>query len=146
MRCLEISHRRPGARAAQPRAVNLPEFSALVWIRPRGRGPAAPGAPPPAPGTPQEGRSLPPEMEVGGRGAGKTPFGKQRLLGCGASSELRLVPKGARKKRSENLESRGPPSARGDRDLTIPSRVNPPQVPKRGWSGEGAGEPPPGRV
>lgn len=41
--------------------------------------------------------------------AGKTPLGKQRLLGC-ASSELPLVPRRDRKKRSENPEPRGPPS------------------------------------
>lgn len=41
---MEISHRRPGARAAQPPAVNLPEFSALVCTWPGGEAVAGGGA------------------------------------------------------------------------------------------------------
>ena len=108
MRCLEISHRRPGARAAQPPAVNLPEFSALVCMWPGGAGAGGLGAPQ---RRDPSGRAGAPFSNAGGvtGGLGSPPFGKQRLLSC-ASSELRLVPQGDSMKRSENPESRGLPS------------------------------------
>lgn len=154
MRCLEISHRRPGARAAQPPAVNLPEFSALVWIRegrdrPRGRrgGGWRDGAPrrPPAPagrGPLNSGRHSPLKW-TWGEGGWEDAFWETEHLGC-VSSELRQIPKGDRKKRSENQEPRGLPSVRRDRDLTVLPTCEPSssQVPKRWWSPEGAGAPP----
>ena len=103
MRCLEISHRRLGARAAQPPAVNLPEFSALVciWLGGEGRAPGGAGAG--GVGAPQHGdpsgEAVTPFSNEGGvkGGLGRPPFGKQRLLSC-ASSELSLVRKGDPKK------------------------------------------------
>lgn len=92
---MEISHRRPGARAAQPPAVNLPEFSALVCTWPGGEAAAGGGAL-----APQLSRTdcrqtsdTPFSNGQGPRGAAKkTRLREQRLLSWAPHPQVTHVP------------------------------------------------------
>lgn len=94
-----------GGRAPSRPAVNLPEFSALVrfWAGREGlpvRGHGAGGTRCPSEWGPfWRGHHSLLKWKRGG-GLGRPPLGKQRLLSC-AFSELCLVPKGDREKRSK---------------------------------------------
>lgn len=94
MRCLEISHRRPGARAAQPPAVNLPEFSALVCTWPGGEAAAGGGALAPQLSRTdcRQTRVTPFSKGQGPRGATKTRLGEQRLLSWAPHPQIAHVP------------------------------------------------------
>lgn len=94
MRCLEISHRRPGARAAQPPAVNLPEFSALVCTWPGGEAAAGGGALAPQLSRTdcRQTRVTPFSKGQGLRGAAKTHLGEQRLLSWAPYPQIAHVP------------------------------------------------------